>query len=89
MSCRTVITGCPVGVSPIEKLDEDEHLLELDDNAQAYDATFEDERNPHKTPSSHVSNTHRDLPELCVETVRVEPSQQQEYTYEAKADTPK
>ena len=70
--------------------DEDEPLLELSDDETACESPLPEEGIPQEASSRNVSNIHRDLPERCVETIRLEHTQQQsEYTYEAKANIPK
>lgn len=86
----TAITDYCDGLTIIDR-NEDEPLLELSDDETTYDTPLPEEGGiTQEASSSNVSNTHRDLPERCVETVRLEQAQQQsEYTYEPKANIPK
>ena len=68
--------------------DEDDCLLELSDDERVEDSRLPEEGG--SPQEGFVSNTHRDLPKRCVETIRLEQApQQSEYTYEAKAHIPK
>ena len=87
-SCTAVSGGCDCLHNVATIGDEDDPLLDLSDSETTYDVPEEDI--PQETSSSNVSNTHRGLPERCVETIKFEHAQQQlEYSYEAKPNIPK